>query len=36
MVVKVFKEWPKSYVWNAKIKLDEKEQPIMESSWKRI
>lgn len=36
LVVKVFKEWPKSYVWNAKIKLDEKEQPIMESSWKRI
>jgi len=36
LTVKVFKEWPKSYVWNAKIKLDESEQPIMESSWKRI
>jgi len=36
LVVKVFKEWPKSYVWNAKIKLDETEQPIMESSWERI
>jgi hypothetical protein len=26
----------KSYVWNAKIKLDETEKPAMESGWKRI
>ena len=36
LVVKVFKEWPKSYVWNAKIKLNETEQPVMESGWERI
>jgi hypothetical protein len=35
LVIKVFKEWPKSYVWHAKIKLDETKLPIMESSWKR-
>ncbi|MDD4192721.1 MAG: hypothetical protein PHI28_15405 [Mangrovibacterium sp.] len=35
-VVKVFKEWPKSYVWTSKIKLDDVSQPIMESSWKRV
>lgn len=36
LVVKVFKEWPKSYVWTAKIRWDKTDQPIMESSWKRI
>jgi hypothetical protein len=35
-VVRIFKEWPKSYVWNAKIKLDETGQPIMQSDWRRI
>jgi len=35
MVVKVFKEWPKSYVWNAKIKLDETEPPMMETRWEK-
>ncbi|WP_158860203.1 hypothetical protein [Lunatibacter salilacus] len=34
--VKIFKEWPKSYVWNAKISLDEKSRPTMQSGWKRI
>lgn len=34
--VKIFKEWPKSYVWNAKISLDEKSHPTMQSDWKRI
>lgn len=36
LVVKVFKEWPKCYVWTAKIRWDKTDQPIMESSWKRI
>jgi len=36
LAVKVFKEWPKSYVWNASIKLNETGQPVMESSWERI
>lgn len=35
-VVKVFKEWPKSYVWNAQIKLNDTGQPILQSGWKRI
>lgn len=34
--VKVFREWPKSYVWNAGIKFDMTNKPIMQSSWKRI
>jgi hypothetical protein len=36
LVVKVFKSWPKSYVWNAKIKLDEINHPVMKSSWERV
>ena len=36
LVVKIFKEWPKSYVWNAQIKLDDPNRPIMQSAWKRI
>lgn len=35
-VVKIFKEWPKSYVWNARITLDDTGQPMMQSAWKRI
>lgn len=35
-VVKIFKEWPKSYVWNAKIRLDESGEPVMQSGWKRL
>ncbi len=35
-IVKVFKDWPKSYVWNAKIKLDETNNPLMRSSWSRV
>ncbi len=36
LVVKVFREWPKSYVWNAKITLNASDQPFMKSGWKRI
>jgi len=36
LFIKVFKQWPKSYVWNAKIKLDSSNLPMMKSSWKRI
>lgn len=35
-VVKIFREWPKSYVWDAKIILDASGQPFMKSTWKRI
>lgn len=36
LVVKVFKDWPKSYVWNAKIEVGDTGQPIMQSGWARI
>lgn len=36
MVVKVFKDWPKSYEWNAVIDSGYPNNPIMDSSWKRI
>jgi len=36
LIVKVFKVWPKTYEWNAKIKLNETNHPVMESSWKRV
>jgi hypothetical protein len=36
MIVRVFKEWPGSYVWNARIHLNSDSQPVMESAWKRI
>jgi hypothetical protein len=32
----IFKNWPKSYVWTARIKLKEDEAPMMESKWSRI
>ena len=35
-VVKVFKEWPKSYSWNAIINLGSAKYPVMQSSWRRI
>lgn len=35
-VVKVFREWPKSYAWNAKIKLNDTGLPSMHSAWRRI
>ncbi|MDX9694179.1 MAG: hypothetical protein RBT49_00145 [Bacteroidales bacterium] len=36
LIVKVFKDWPKSYIWNATIKLNETDHPVMKSSWSRI
>jgi hypothetical protein len=36
MIVKVFKNWPKSYFWNANIKFDSTNHPVMKSGWKRI
>jgi hypothetical protein len=36
MIVKVFKEWPKSYAWNAMINFGSTKHPLMNSSWRRI
>lgn len=36
IIVKVFKDWPKSYEWNAVIKSGYTKNPFMNSSWKRI
>jgi len=36
LIVKVFKDWPKSYLWNANIKFDATSHPVMISGWKRI
>jgi len=36
IIVKVFREWPKTYVWNAKIRMDSEGPPIMDSNWGRI
>ncbi|MBN2665283.1 MAG: hypothetical protein JXR67_02145 [Bacteroidales bacterium] len=36
MAVKVFKDWPKSYVWNARISLSEPDCPLMKSHWERV
>lgn len=36
MIVKVFKDWPKSYEWNAVIKSRNTKKPFMKSAWKRI
>ncbi|NLD63540.1 MAG: hypothetical protein GX646_06555, partial [Bacteroidales bacterium] len=35
-IVKVFKEWPKSYAWNAIINLGSANNPLMKSSWERL
>jgi hypothetical protein len=35
-VAKIFRHWPKTYLWTAKIKLSEDSQPTMESRWTRI
>jgi hypothetical protein len=35
-IVKVFKEWPKSYIWRATIDLKNISQPGMKSGWERI
>jgi len=34
--VKVFQEWPKTYLWNAKISLNDTTNLYMHSEWKRI
>ena len=34
--VKVFKDWPKSYSWNAIINFGSTKQPLMKSTWERI
>lgn len=36
LTVKVFKKWPKSYAWNAKIELDAMNHPLMRSGWERV
>ena len=35
-IVKIFRQWPKTYLWTAKIKLSEGAPPIIESKWTRI
>lgn len=35
-LIKIFKEWPKSYLWHAHIKLDDTDRPTMLSAWERI
>jgi hypothetical protein len=35
-IVRVFKSWPKSYLWEAKIKTTPTGNPTMTSAWKRI
>ena len=34
--VKLFRQWPKTYRWTAKIKLHHDAPPYMESKWERI
>jgi hypothetical protein len=36
MIARVFKDWPKSYEWNATINFGNTLYPFMKSSWKRI
>lgn len=33
---KIFRQWPKTYLWTAKIKFSEGAPPFMESKWTRI
>ncbi|MCK4257359.1 MAG: hypothetical protein KAX49_00180 [Halanaerobiales bacterium] len=35
-IVPFYKNWPKTYIWKAKINLNENDQPTMKSYWKRI
>jgi hypothetical protein len=35
-IAKIFRVWPKSYQWNAKIDLSETTKPFITSYWKRI
>ncbi len=34
--IKIFRHWPKTYLWKAKIKLNEGALPFMDSKWTRI
>ena len=36
MLVKLFRDWPKSYVWDARISRDVNGGYNMDSGWKRI
>ncbi|HNW56727.1 MAG TPA: hypothetical protein PKM69_03060 [Bacteroidales bacterium] len=36
LIVRVFKDWPKSYEWNSVIISGNTKNPLMKSSWKRI
>lgn len=35
-LVKIFREWPRSYVWNAEVIFDKTGKPNMKSHWQRI
>lgn len=35
-LVKVFKQWPTTYLWNATITFDDPNQPVIQSKWERI
>ena len=35
-VAKIFRKWPKTYLWTATITLQPGEEPAMESRWQRI
>ena len=35
-VVKIFRQWPKTYRWTAKITLQDGAAPFMESRWERV
>jgi hypothetical protein len=35
-VVKMFRQWPKTYLWKAQIKLDHESLPYITSNWMRI
>jgi hypothetical protein len=34
-VAGVFKNWPKTYYWNARIHFADNQQPFMHSYWER-
>jgi hypothetical protein len=36
LAVKVFKDWPKSYVWNARISLSGSAPMVIKSNWERV
>jgi len=36
ILVKVFRDWPKSYAWSAIINFGSAKHPLMKSAWRRI